>query len=358
MIQGISIQNYQSHKETLIELHKGVNVFIGTTDSGKTAIIRGFGWALNNSPTGDSFRSRWGGETLVEVTLDGKVVTRSKRKGRDLYKLDKEEFKTFGATVPDEIAATFNMSDINLQKQLDQPFLLSETAGHVAAYLNKVANLDKLDNAQKGIKKELRDVSSVLGYDREALKTTKKGIKKYKHIPVLEKKINTLNLKQDSLTSTNAAIIDLLSYKDSLSNVGEEINEYIRLMSAASGIPVALLKMTDKKETDVKLHKIKNTKRNITNCEHEIEDLEEVLEGEDLVYSVVRKKKEQTNLNDQIDSIAFFVTNFISANKKLNRNKEKQGELNKQLPSVCPFCKTKIKTKKHNHGKGVESRVS
>jgi exonuclease SbcC len=40
MIKEIFIQNYLSHKRTSLKLHEGVNVFIGLSDNGKSAIIK------------------------------------------------------------------------------------------------------------------------------------------------------------------------------------------------------------------------------------------------------------------------------------------------------------------------------
>jgi DNA repair ATPase RecN len=40
MISHINIENVLSHKSTDIELHEGVNVFVGESDAGKSSIIR------------------------------------------------------------------------------------------------------------------------------------------------------------------------------------------------------------------------------------------------------------------------------------------------------------------------------
>ena len=61
MIQSLQINNFQSHKYSVMELHKGVNVIIGPSDSGKTTILRALRWLVWNRPSGDAFRSDWGG---------------------------------------------------------------------------------------------------------------------------------------------------------------------------------------------------------------------------------------------------------------------------------------------------------
>ena len=70
MIKKIQIQNFQSHKETTLKLDPGVNIIVGTTDSGKTSILRALRWVIWNRPSGDDFRSWWGGNTSVEVIIN------------------------------------------------------------------------------------------------------------------------------------------------------------------------------------------------------------------------------------------------------------------------------------------------
>src|SRR5690554_5109154 len=106
MITSLEIQNFQSHKETLLEFEPGVNVIIGPSDSGKTAILRALYWLVWNRPLGDAFRSSWGGDTKVVLETKDGMVKRFKGK-EDHYKLfydppfDPIEFKAFGTQVPD-----------------------------------------------------------------------------------------------------------------------------------------------------------------------------------------------------------------------------------------------------------------
>ena len=41
MIKKLHLKNCQSHKDSLLEFSPRLNVFVGDTDSGKSAIIRG-----------------------------------------------------------------------------------------------------------------------------------------------------------------------------------------------------------------------------------------------------------------------------------------------------------------------------
>ena len=124
-IQSIKISNFQSHKNTTVNFVDGMNSIIGKSNAGKTAIIRAMVWVFFNKPSGDSFRSNWGGDTKVEIRLsDGAVIERIKGKSKNCYVINGKTYKAIRQSVPDEVKAIINVSDINVQHQLDAPFLL------------------------------------------------------------------------------------------------------------------------------------------------------------------------------------------------------------------------------------------
>ena len=86
MIKKLNILNFQSHKDTSLSFAPGVNVIVGASDSGKSAIIRALRWLIWNRPVGDAFRSHWGGETQVVVVTDElDTITRLKEKSGNYY---------------------------------------------------------------------------------------------------------------------------------------------------------------------------------------------------------------------------------------------------------------------------------
>ena len=47
MIKRITIDGFQSHENTVVDLVNGLNILTGSSDSGKTAVLMGFreiGW--------------------------------------------------------------------------------------------------------------------------------------------------------------------------------------------------------------------------------------------------------------------------------------------------------------------------
>ncbi len=188
MISSIRIQNFQSHEDTFIEFHPGVCVVVGSGDSGKTAIHRALRWAQSNRirqddrPMGDGFISRWAKKTsakgAVSLTDDCRVTVskpegsvtrfRDAAKGKNDkesngYLLNGERFEAIGVGVPDAVSTFFNWSDVNVQKQHDQAFLISKGAGEVASFLNRTVRLDTIDA-------HIQAASSLVRQERDALK--------------------------------------------------------------------------------------------------------------------------------------------------------------------------------------------
>lgn len=172
MISKIRVQNFQSHSDTEAHLHPGLNVFIGSGDSGKTSLAsRAPRWVQenrirhDNKPMGDNYVSRWAKKTSAKGTVtltddcsvtitrpDGSYCRRFREAAKDKsgkeingYELNGERFEAIGVGVPDAVSKWFNWSDVNVQKQHDQAFLISKGSGEVASFLNRTVKLDDID---------------------------------------------------------------------------------------------------------------------------------------------------------------------------------------------------------------------
>ena len=151
MISTLELKNFQSHKQSLLEFHSGMNVIIGKSDTGKSAIIRALRLVTENKPNGDSYRSHWGGDTEVSISKNNETLSRIRKNTQNGYVLNGTEHNAIGQDVPEEILKWINFTEVNLQSQMDAPFLLSETSGKVAQYFNKVAGLEQIDASIKYI---------------------------------------------------------------------------------------------------------------------------------------------------------------------------------------------------------------
>lgn len=197
MLKTIRVERYQSHHDSTFNFSPGVNGIIGTSQSGKTAILRALKWILTNRPLGYRFHSDFSNKrTFVTAVLgDGSKVTINRGTRQSImYSLLRpdgtfEEWAKMGKNVPDRVVTTFNFSELNIQNQLDPPFLILSSPGEVARTINRITKAEKLD---KWIK-HLNSKTNVLKYKRDEKKTFLKEIrgslKKYRKLDSLEKKI-------------------------------------------------------------------------------------------------------------------------------------------------------------------------
>ncbi len=188
MLKKIKIKNFQSWKDVTFELTPGVNIFTGSSNIGKTAIKRAIEWCLQNEPKGDYFRSHWGGDT--EVTVDD--VRRVRTASKNEYYLKDTCFKAFGNNPPSEIIDYVNMDSVNWQGQLDAPFLLSNSAGEVARYLNKTVDLEVIDESLSNINKKAFANNSEFKFETNKLEELNAQLDEFKGLKKIERKGNTL----------------------------------------------------------------------------------------------------------------------------------------------------------------------
>src|SRR4030067_845394 len=224
MIKSIKIGNFESHKNTFLKFKKSVNIISGKSDHGKSAAFRAFKWVLRNKPSSDSFRSHWGGATGVEIKFsDGHILKRSK--GREnTYVLDKKKYKSFGQNIPEDIEKITKISDINLQSQFSPPFLLTNSSGEAARFLNSIVNLEDIDTAQSNIKKIINVETQTLNGAIVAKEELEKDICKYDWIEEAEKEIEELEHSQEEIIELKnkkelieVAIFDIIDEQEKIS---------------------------------------------------------------------------------------------------------------------------------------------
>lgn len=198
MLTKVEIENFQSHKLTVIEFVPGTNVIIGKSDAGKSAVFRAINWVCSNRPLGDAFRSEWGGQTRVSLyTKEGDLIERIRDNDTNSYLLNGIELKSFGSEVPEKILEVLKVDSANIQGQMDPPFLLSATPGEAAKMLNKAASIDEIDHTITGLKKSHNSINNEIRINKNQEAEYDEQMKQYENLPIIEDKLGQTEKLED-----------------------------------------------------------------------------------------------------------------------------------------------------------------
>ncbi len=352
MIKSLDIQNYQSHKDTHLDFHKGVNIIVGTSDSGKSAIIRTIKWVKDNRPSGDAIRSSWGGKTEVSIVLDAPEleidpeITRIKDK-QDEYIMNGMTFKAFRTEVPKEITDVLNMTEINLSNQLDIPFLIANSAGEVAQHFNQIAKLHKIDSATSNINSAIRSLTSE--------KTFKEGqVKKYEGELIQYEHLEKFEVDVEILEDLEKRFVNLCNRTNKLKSILEDLfltEEDIEVEQETLKLEPLVNSILDKyeivKELDDNYNELQNLLENIKQDDIELDEYKALVSLEhpvnnllDLHGSLNEAETERNKLSKLLSNINNVQEEVISAEERYRRLKVKFED---EMGTTCILCGSKLK---------------
>ena len=282
-LSKVNITNFQSHKESELEFTDGVNVIIGPSDAGKSAIFRAIYWVITNRPLGDSFRSYWGGDTRVDLHFDDVIISRLKGDSDNQYIITNESplvLKAFGTDTP-EVVKLLSLDDINIQSQIDPPFLLANTPGEVAQLLNKAASIDDIDKAMSNLKSYYNETKRSKTYLEKQIADMEEELKQYDNLPRLEQLVEELERIENEAEVYTRQYSNLEFLVDKIYNVQEEltkfrdVDKYLSILNTAFNTldELNLIKGKFKQIADL-VYQIKSVESSLAKTEETINKLE------------------------------------------------------------------------------------
>lgn len=352
-IKTIRLQNFQSHKDTLIELDSNVNVLSGESNMGKTAILRGLLWLITNRPNGIGFVSKWAKEvnkkgevvltktamcsvSVTVVATDGKehTLTRLRTRDKNVYEVDGVELEAVGTSVPDEVSALLGMHECNVQSQDDTYFMLTLPPGQVATKLNELVHLETIDKAFEYNKKgKLRCSALVKEWDGvvSEAKLKLRGLSKVPDMADELKEVQSLieefNDLQAQLADMKLLAEDYYNRKRGLEQAIPYLDEDIELLS--DRISDYKEQTTVLRTAEVLLSEFDDIKNKIKECpqinEQDIDELTRYVTSYKEVENLLSALFQQTALCEMVENKMNFVERQLEA-------------IAKDLPKVCPTC--------------------
>lgn len=277
MLKSLSITNFMSHKHSKLEFCPGMNVIVGPTDQGKSAVMSAILWAMQNKPSGDVFRSDWGGNTEVSLEIDDFTLTRKKTQGTNSYYLNEQQFTGFGTNVPSIIEEALKISDINIHHQGQPPFLISEPSGRLAQYLNDLVGLNQLDNLISILASWHREAKSEMIQKQSEFSNLKKIVQTPRYTCLtsaeallikIQKKEKTMKEKETKLTQLDTVIYAVQKAKEVLDSIPIE-----KMSKAKEFLNKARFSLKTKEEKELLLENITNLMSEMTKLQQEKNNL-------------------------------------------------------------------------------------
>lgn len=351
MIREITLKNFQSHRDSTLKFHDGLNVIVGTSDSGKTAIIRGLRLLKDNRPSGDAFRSYWGGDTEVEIITDEEYCIRRTKGDENTYYVGADgtdvTLKAFKSDVPEEVSRLLNMDDTNLQKQFDSPFLISKSPGEVAAYFNHIAHLDQIDKGLGVVNRTILSINSKKKVDEKRLVQLQDARPQFDYLQKFEVDLESLEQlhtdQQQNIQQKNG----ISTVLEQVQTVEDKISDAAWVLEHEKAVNDIIKLHEDKEDTFQGLDELQGILSEITSIESEIEydrKQTELLPSVHALLKLMEDKKQKgidyKALQDLLENIRDAENGLLDFGLEL-RDHEKQ--FHKFMPETCPLCGTNLK---------------
>jgi exonuclease SbcC len=173
-----------------------MNVITGTSDSGKSAIMRAMLWALKNRPSGEAFKS-WDAtdKDIVDVAMefDSDWFIKSRVNGKNKYETEAGFFEALRSDVPEPVQLIANMTDYNIQTQFDKYFMLQDSPGDRAKKLNELVGLDIIDRVFKKLNSKVVTTNQEIKRIQTTISTTQTEIDQLQNLSAIESIVNKLS---------------------------------------------------------------------------------------------------------------------------------------------------------------------
>lgn len=258
-IEKVILENFQSHKNSIIEFNNQLNVIIGPSDSGKTAILRGIKWALYNEPSGDYFIREGQMECSVTIIFNDKTkIKRYRSKTKNIYYIydsdnNETKFEGFGTSVPQEIIDKTGIEKIlldsneskaiNLSDQLEGPFLLSEKGSTRANSIGRLVGVNIIDDSLREALKDSRNLSQRKKVIDDSILKLENELKEYDYLMELSKSIDEIEIIRNKIYNNSKLMNKYKELLDKLLEISKtktEATYYIEKLKEIDSVNIIL----------------------------------------------------------------------------------------------------------------------
>ncbi len=359
MLKSISITNFQGHKNSTVEFCGGLNVIGGTSDSGKSSIVRAIRWVTENRPSGDSIKNWYcekNDKVSVNIEMSEGTVGKERTDGKVKYLINSKkgfsEYEAVRSDVPQEVTDLFNLSEINLQTQHDPYFLLNDSPGDVAKKLNSLVGLDIIDTIFKNLNSRILDKKRNISYGEESITNLTNQIESMSWVAQAEIELDTIEEEEKILKNDKLKLIETKDLVEKCLYIVEEFRKITPLISLEREVKEIQNKITDLKEKKRVYKELNSFVQTIFSLRKELVVEREKQQGEKSCLDL----KEEINICQTSKKKITEIYNYILLLKQLQEDYNNQKKLTEESriqlktllteKKICPMCGSSITEKK------------
>jgi exonuclease SbcC len=314
LIKKVVLKNLLSHKNSVLEFVPGLNIIIGETKAGKSAILDGIDWFRTGRPPGDTIRSNWGGQTNLSVTNDSGRMWRTKGDDINEYGLNGQRFTMDKKkTPPQEILNALNINEINFKDQFSSHFLLTDTPGKVAEHYNQITHLDFFDDGRQKIQKWITGLDQKIKDEKQEEKRLNEALKNYEDIPEIEKEIEHLEQMEKNKKEIEDSTRDLENLLTTIRQVKEDIDQEEQTVSMEKEVNDLIGLIEKKRELESQISQIGSLLESIEKTSGELEKEKQTVSMEkdvDELIGLMQKKERIEGEVFELDSLFYFIDKY------------------------------------------------
>jgi DNA repair exonuclease SbcCD ATPase subunit len=346
MIKSIELYNFQNHKKLKVKFDPhGLNIIIGQTGAGKSAIFRALFLVSDNKPLGADklFQSP---KYKIIVRTETHTIIREPKSYTLIDSEDNEEvFKAFGSDVPAKVNQALNLKSANWQRQLSKHFLLFESPGAAAKLINNISGVSDQEQILNEIKSRILKVNTNFKYWSTVKEESNQTISRLKNIEEYFAFLQDLDLQNKRIMSKEIDIESLqrilvyLKTFDRKRNRIRSVTHFENLLKILEG----------------KFSKLKELQNTISELEKIIVKLDKLSSIKDFSSLLNKTKEIEENFNeiktreDRLQGLRKTLDFVIQNKQKMEKlywtiqTTEQEFDIVLKNSGTCPLCNQRIK---------------
>lgn len=368
----VKIDNYQIIKHADLEFLPGITAIVGSSNNGKSSIIRAIEAAINNKG-GNSFVNYDADECSVSIETDGNKIiwTKHKKQGKSSYDINGDVLNKIGQKQIPEVGDTLNMREIevgnerfrlNFWKQMSYPFLVDKTSYQLFDFISRSNEQEIILGLQNDSADRLKQISKdedivsgkidVKTTDIGNIQTSIKELKKFekfdvKRLELLNTAYKVISAKLSSVDEIDKSINEESGTLKNVINIINKVSPTIDDISRTYKTYESLeLLLSD-------LAKVNESIKSETNNLDTLKDLTNKTSNK--VSTLTEKFEAISELNSSFEAISSVIEEYNTVLSSIEAENSKIEGINKVIKDVqdeldtftiCPLCEQPLNSHK------------